>query len=288
MYDSFMSIPFLQKWFYNLIHDIKNEEILLLIYPQKQNKDVGTENLNIINKINLKIRSLEHNGSYNILNLESIFSINQILNNKNTILVSNVHIDINKLENCKNTILYFNVNNEIHKTIFTLNKTLNLYNNELYEQDYRSNYIKLMNPINILRRESSIIYNLIFRLFENNNFYNIELLKSNKSIDTRTWIEQINEEIYVLTFHNILTSKLAIAIYKICTFNFHENNKNIGIFYSKQLGIKSKTMHLPNIHKNKIEMLSIKAKAYDLKNSKVVDNSTYLYRKSLTDKKTNY
>lgn len=278
------SLPLLNKWIYNLCYGIDNKEILLLLYPPHVNKNISGESSNIIDKINSKIKELKPSSKvYNIFDFKDFYSINQFQNNKNTILVSNVRIDINKLENCGNTILYFNVNIEINKTIFTFDKRLNLDNNELYKQYYRYNYIKLMNPINILQREFSIIYNLIFRLFENNNFYNIELLKSNKSIDTGTWIEQIKEEIYVLTFHNILTSKLAITIYKICTFNFHENNKNIGIFYSKQLGIKSKTMHLPNIHKNKIQMLSIKAKAYDLKKSKVAVNSTYLRRKRLTD-----
>lgn len=269
MSDSFISIPLLQKWFYNLVHDIHNEEILLLIYHH------DTKYIFFIKEIILKIKKLEPKGKYEILNFLNIASINQIQNNKNIILLSNLFNSINKLEDCKHKILYFNINKEINNSILTFTKkTFNNINSTPNYQYY--NYISSENPINLIKQEYSVIKNLIFRLFENNNFNDIELLKSDRSVDNRIWKEQIKEEIYLLTLHNILTSKLAIAIYKISTFKFSENNKNIGIFYSKELGIKSKTMHIPNIYGGKKQMISTKTKAYNLKNSPNVDNITYL------------
>ena len=275
MSDSFISIPLLQKWFYNLVHDIHNEEILLLIYHHNT-KYIYSNYLYFIKEIILKIKKLEPKGKYEILNFLDIANINQIQNNKNIILLSsNLFNSINKLEDCKHKILYFNINKEIYNSILTFTKkTLNDINSTPNYQYYT--YISSENPINLIKQEYSVIKNLIFRLFENNNFNDIELLKSDRSMDNRIWKEQIKEEIYLLTLHNILTSKLAIAIYKICTFKFNENNKNIGIFYSKELGIKSKTMHIPNIYGGKKKMFSTKTKAYNLKNSPNVDNIIYL------------
>jgi hypothetical protein len=62
-----------------------------------------------------------------------------------------------------------------------------------------------------------------------------------------------------LRIHKILTSRLAITIYKATTLKLTDTTTKIGTFYRKELGIRSKTIQLPNIKPIQ------RVKAYDLK-----------------------
>ena len=73
------------------------------------------------------------------------------------------------------------------------------------------------------------------------------------------WKNIIKAEVYILRLYNILTSQLAVAIYRASTLQFSASTTKIGIFYRKNLGIKSKTIHLPNIYNKKVN-LNIKKK----------------------------
>ncbi|QOY55695.1 hypothetical protein HUE87_05580 [Candidatus Sulfurimonas marisnigri] len=102
---------------------------------------------------------------------------------------------------------------------------------------------------------------------------------SKQNLNIQMWEKEIDEEIHILLSHNILTSQLAIAIYKACTLQFKDSNTKIGRYYYSHLGVRSKTMQLPNIYNAKYKKPRRLAKAYDLNKSPNMDNLFYISRK---------
>ena len=74
--------------------------------------------------------------------------------------------------------------------------------------------------------------------------YNIEILQSNKGEYIPYWKKDIEDDFILLYSEKILTARLAVAIYKSSTLEFNASNKKIGIYFNKNLGIKSKTIKL--------------------------------------------
>ena len=253
-YTNTVKINLLQYWLLNLKKNINNEEILLITF-----RNISLEkSFSLFSELQDIITSLYIIKTEQIINLIDIEHINQIDDSKNIVLINMHSNNINKLENCSKKILHikFSLYN-----IRQLNSLLNIQNFKLLDKlqiEQNLNYvfyIEKRDPFIMMKQNSSSIINLI-------NSFNYQILKSNKIIPDRLWIDKITEEIHILRLHNILTSQLAVAIYRASTLHFNDSTTKIGIFYRKNLGVKSKTIHLPDIYNRKS---NIKIKGYNLK-----------------------
>ena len=96
---------------------------------------------------------------------------------------------------------------------------------------------------------------------------NLNILQSKRFIQCNYyWRLQIEKEIELLWQKKILTSRLAIAIYRATTLKFNDSNTCIGNFYNENLGIKSSSFHLTNIIV-KSDIKYVKLKVYHLDKS---------------------
>ena len=257
MYDN-VKIILLENWLLNLKKNINNEEILLITFKNilpKRSFLLFTEFQNMIT-------SFYPIAKEQIINLTDLKYINQIDDQKNIILIrmSNINNNNNQFKDYNKNILYIKFDNyNIGQLTILFNKVQNIksLNKLQIKQDLEYLfYIKKRDPLTVIKQNYSSIINLI------NNF-NHTVLKSNKTISDYIWFKYIKEEINILIMHKILTSQLAVAIYRASTLQFSDSNTKIGIFYRKSLGIKSRTIHFPDIYKGKIK-LNIKIKGYNL------------------------
>jgi len=102
---------------------------------------------------------------------------------------------------------------------------------------------------------------------------NTLLFRSKKNIT----LETIHKDIKFLEQHNKLTSRLAIFIYKLCTFEFHASDKEIGLYFSNHFG-KSKPL-------NKKSYGIQNVKGYDLNG--YMDNPIYNTKVQIAAKLSN-
>jgi hypothetical protein len=116
-------------------------------------------------------------------------------------------------------------------------------------------YIEQRDPIEIIKTFNyNIIRDHIYTLFmvqKGNShiclFSNIEILQSNKLTPVALWYKYIDQDIVILCSHKILTSRLAVALYKVTTLKFSDSNTKIGSYYSEKLKVKSVTVQLPDV-----------------------------------------
>lgn len=98
---------------------------------------------------------------------------------------------------------------------------------------------------------------------------NLDLLLHDTSYHENKFVfdDLIDDDIYLLRTHRILTSRLAIVIYRLSFFNLSANKTQIGLFLKKELNVKSTTINLNNLNIEFInEDLSTKSfRGYNLK-----------------------
>ena len=134
--------------------------------------------------------------------------------------------------------------------------------------------VKKQDPLKIITfNDLNKIYNFIKGLFYPYIFsrtfplfQSIDILNNKITQDLPiNYLNILRNDVVLLIHKRKLTARLAIAIYKISTLKFRENNTVIGTFFGKKLGIKSKAFKLPyEAHPQTI-------KIYDL-------NDTELYK----------
>jgi len=126
---------------------------------------------------------------------------------------------------------------------------------EIDEIKYPYRYIKVINkkdPFEIINSSDYVhiseCLNHLFHPYIFNKYFNLfssfEVLVSDRSSYSfrRNSLQYIFEmDIKLLMVEKKLTARLAIAIYKVCTLKFYDNNTTVGTFFRKKLGIKSKT-----------------------------------------------
>lgn len=261
----------LNKWFDNLKQNKLNDEILCIFFNKK---DINNQN-NCDKKINsiLKNNNIDFNF-YQIIYEHNIDNISNMKMESNIILASHIDTDILKINDCHTKLICLS----IYKLI--------IYFKYLHLTDSECIYIEKYDPIAVLKdyfkiKEEELnqhyntyyhndkIYNVIFLKF--NYFSNINCLKSDNLLASKFIMGELEYDINVLCYRNILTSKLAIALYKILTLRFNDSNTKIGTYYRKGLGISSKTTQLPNFQKEKIITDILREKKIEISSLKPVD-----------------
>ncbi len=196
------------------ISDIKN---ISLIPLEKITREILNQNNNLIVYFTKKFHLLYLQIFSNNQNRQILFS-KMLCKNKN-------YLNSSELYGSK-----FNEDNFIMKIFFTL-------------------YIE--NPINIISSLQGINYlkQFIanFLCYANNKSIQIYLYRNMRNMS----LETILEDIEFLKHRMILTSRLAIFIYKICTFNYSTSDKTIGLYFSKYYGrsriVNNKSFGVTNV-----------------------------------------
>lgn len=256
---SFKNYYLVINWFLNIINNRLNKEILLI-----------TEVDNILIK---KLKEKYKNYKLKVFNINEVTSVNNLKElepNINILLIGNSFMNIQKIQNLDYKILYAEYKNiktcnyllGNSNLIFNIKKLISM---EYYEIKFDKKinsylfYIEKKDPIEIINSKNfNYIYNNTLYLFVRAKyrlFKNIEEIQSNRKCYHEIFERHVEKDINYFLQKEILTSRLAIAIYKSSTLDFLATNTKIGNFFSKKFGTKSKT------HRSNKETF----KAYNLK-----------------------
>jgi len=224
-----------KRWMCKSKNDI-NEDILLLCFRDKELKNFFLNNYSNAKNPDCFITSIQKLTKQNLNNKKKT----------NIILVIDAvfsfgYLDIFKDEKIK--ILFCEIYNEqqlndyvTSEGIYYLPTIPRGFIHQIYLQSqdpfifiYNTNYIKDFISIFLDNNDDSICkftnYSVKLFLFRNMNTITIETILSD--------IDYLERE-------SILTSRLAIFIYKICTFHSNATDKEIGLYYYNKLNIRSK------------------------------------------------
>lgn len=257
-------------WLNNLKQNKLNDEILCIFLEIK--KVDNFENF-LSKRINILKDTFTKNNinssSYEIFDSQNFDNLSKIKSDLNNIIICNIGMDILKINDCNSKLICVLFNDLITK-----------------KPDFQSNieyiYINKQEPLFLLKEHSiksekenniaqnyskayynyNTIYNMIFLAFK--YYGNIKSFKSDNLLASKFFVKELEYDIDVLCYRNILTSKLAIALYKITTLKFNDSNTKIGTYYKKNLGITSKTTQLPNFEKEKIIIKMLREKKIEI------------------------
>lgn len=219
-------VQLVKKWFINVKKHLTNEEILIIQTNQDNKKYLQDHfhnseytNLKIDELFLLKDSKLNERENINLLFIEdsciNLYNLT-ILEKKNTkilfIKITNKNDFINllesdKLENktlCKNSKFFY-----LQKQPYSSTITDNIKYAEFFILHLLKNNDKLSFSI-------PYVENALLR-----NIRNVTL-------------ETILNDIEYFYFSNVLTSRLAIFVYKLSTFNLRLSDKTIGTIYAKK------------------------------------------------------
>lgn len=249
------------NWFHTIKKGEINKSILLCIGMTEKTRKLIRNNLYQIsqNQKHEKFFTIVHLKDF--LLIENNFEINYILYTNRTIdfvLLANINRPIicMVLDTAKND--YLKIDIRFDNLILDCDK----YANKpiLQPEEEYLLLIKKRNPIHILQQNSSAIKALL-----NFFIYNRYIMFHNLSkILFRGYEFDLERDLDYLSEKMILTSRLAIVIYKIATLS-DANDKIIGNYYSGVLGIKSK--------KKSCKFYSVDSKCYDLNKSPLFQDS---------------
>lgn len=248
------------NWFYKIKEGKTNEEILLLagLTPS------------MTTEIRVFLTYISHKQS-----IERFYTIESLRNlplhennfNQNLIMYCNRSLNFETLNNTNRKIICLELDTLINQHIEVDAKFDDLiqncgnYSDAPYinkEEDYLV-YIKKRNPIDVIQQDSKTIKNILSFFLHKRHLY----FKESSEIFFRGYKFNIKNDIEFLREEKILTSRLAIIIYKISTLS-DESDTIIGSFYRKKLGISS--------HKKTNRHFEIDGKCYDLNKSPFFNN----------------
>jgi len=219
-----------------------------------------------------------------LIDSHKINAINEIKNYKNKakniiIISSNNYI----YTDFSRSLLHLDVDDEINlkddfispQYIANLQDIINTNINPpkiIYTDRYKY-YIEFLPIAKIIKSNNfSVIKEFIFFHLTKSSYLNtsFDLLVHDTSYHDNKFVfeDLIDADIYLLQTHRILTSRLAIIIYRLSFFNLSANKTQIGLFFKKELKIKSTTINLNNLNIEFInEDLSTKSfRGYNLRN----------------------
>jgi hypothetical protein len=259
-------------WLYNQKHNIKNEEVLLIVYDRF--------NKNLLGKIDESIRK-----EYNILEF-SKYQLHKTNNftQENIILLVNNKILLSDLKELQNKILLISLSSLYVETLEEfLNKIdINTFSKkpELSSIEKHQYYIEQNDPIEIIEKHLDTLESFLFNRFNNllikdahlHNFLrntnletegahlvekDIKLIiiddvnthtKKPDSViaDESLQKEYLKRDIAILKEKGILTSRLSIVIYRNEKLDLYANPTEIGRYYSRIFS-RSKVVDLKKI-----------------------------------------
>jgi hypothetical protein len=227
-----------------------------------------------------------------LMDSHNINIINEIKNyknkNKNIIIISSnnysytdfnrslLHLHIDDEANVKDKFIHPQYINNLQHIISTNMNPPNIN----YTERYRY-YLEFLPIVKIIQSNNfSVIENFILFHLSTKSYFNtdLDLLLHDTSYYENKFLlqELINADVYLFQTHSILTSRLAIVIYRLSFLNLNANKTQIGLFFKKELNVKSTTINLNNLNIEFInEDLSTKNfRGYNLRNPIHADHIT--------------
>jgi hypothetical protein len=249
------------NWFHTIKKGETNNPILLCIGLTYETEILIKDNLLHIS------HNQEHEKFFTIVHFKDLLLIENDFK-RHHILYSNSSIDFKLLANINRPIICMILdtakNKHLKIDIGFADLILNCdkYSNKpiLQAKEKYSLIIKKRNPIKILQQDSSSIKALLYFFIYNEYiaFHNLsKILFRGHRFELERDLDYLSEKM-------ILTSRLAIIIYKLATLS-DDNDKTIGNYYSEKLGITSK--------KKTYKLFSIDSKCYDLNKSPLFQDS---------------
>lgn len=163
---------------------------------------------------------------------------------------------INDIQNDTRNEIYLVTNDKGLFVNFNRKIKLGCLNKQGFELENFEIEPNLVNILNYIRMHNihdlSIDLNKMFCIRE---YFNIDIEKLiNETNYNATKIKElrnlINEDVRLLNFKNILTSRLAIVLYRLYFFDLDTKATSIGYFFKEHLGVKSESFKFVNLHNN--------------------------------------
>lgn len=267
------------NWFYNLKNNIKNEDILFISSSENNMKFINLVKDFIYDNINKDY----HEGiKYSILDFKQLKE-NIKLPTTNLIIVGyksiNFEVDLIDLFSIEK-ILCYNFKDKIDLD------WIDRYTEKpiLTPEEKDLIYINIFEPIGLLYESKTKIENFISNIYGEYSFFretNIINLLKDTNLDKynkkekvanisffKALDEYLKRDLIILKEKGILTSRFSIFLYRKALLNLNANSTEIGRYFSKKLGCKSKTVDLNKIcvgtSTNYDNLTITKVKAYDL------------------------
>ncbi|OHE18908.1 MAG: hypothetical protein A2540_06855 [Sulfurimonas sp. RIFOXYD2_FULL_37_8] len=254
-----MRLKLVCHWLYNFKNKKPNSDILLISFR-------GEEQFVNIKKIILGVDEhcniVRNNKSETNAKLSKNYLLHNSLENykklfledSNIIMASSAPLSFNHFKIYEKPVLFLGV--EILNTLGNLLQNIESYSEApavLEDMRYLF-YIEQTNPIEFVKNENieAVRNFLYFRLFEQNETFRNPLVRTG-SVIKKTNFEEcselnllkelINRDLILLENKKILTSRLAVVLYRVATLDTDENITAIGRFYSDALNLKSKNFY---------------------------------------------
>lgn len=287
-------LEIIANWLYKIKEGLINDEILLFPIEMalyRINLSKYLNKLSIKNQI-LKLEDMSYSSGVDttyLINNIDYSSIKEKINlgTVNIILFSSDPNVITSYLDYKKNFIFFNYDSSESLNFFLSyfdKDTIKDYSDiEITEKDRLKLYLEKEDPILLLKSDYEVFKEyLLYKLFDSKQpiykSFNhlIKETKYDKYLVNKNILKKlIFFELMLLKEKNILTSTLAMLIYKITTLDLKADKTKIGNYYRKQLGIKSKNQYylnklLEDSHSKDIEEFLKQAKVYDLNNSQII------------------
>jgi len=205
-----------------------------------------------------------HGYTIYLMDSHNINIINEIKNyqnkNKNIIIISAnnycytdfsrslLHLHVDDEVNVKDQFIHPQDIKNLQHIISTNRNPPNITYTERYMY-----YLEFLPIVKIIQSNNfSVIKNFIFFHLSEKPYLNIDLdllLYDTSYHENKFPLQElINADIYLFQTHSILTSRLAIVIYRLSFLNLSANKTQIGLFFKKELNVKSTTINLNNLN----------------------------------------
>jgi len=199
-----------------------------------------------------------------LIDSHNINIINEIKNyknkNKNVIIISAnnyIYTDFSR------SLLHLNIDNETNTKDYFIHPQYignlqhiisnNINPPKITYADRYKYYLEFLPIVKIIQSNNfNVIREFISFRLNAGSYLNVSLdllLHNTSYLENKFALNDlIDADIYLLRTHRILTSRLAIVIYRLSFFNLSANKTQIGLFFKKELNVKSTTINLNNLN----------------------------------------
>lgn len=269
------------NWFYNLKNNITNEDILFISSEKN-----GIRIIDLLRDfINEHICKNHYEGEkYTIVDFKQLNENTKLLSKKNLIIIGyksiNSKIELSNLLSIKKILCY----NLLDTLIFDVIDNMYAEKPILTPEEEDFIYINMFEPITLINEPKEKIENFVFNVYGQYPFFketdivylfkdtNIDKYNQKQEIANMPFLMALNEylhrDLIILKEKRILTSRFSIFLYRKALLNLNANSTEIGRYFSKYLGCKSKTVDLKKIcigtSTNYDNLTVTKVKAYNL------------------------
>jgi len=249
----------LHSWLNNVVNDTINDEILFLTLSNNLYVNPNIKEF-------IKKRLQLDKGNYRIFMIEDIASINEIKDNGNIIVLGHADMDVEKIYDPQHKILLC-IYDFLASYIENMKIDSNVDKHPISIDERCIHYIEKNNPIDVIYtfNHAVISNHLLSKFYQESrskivSIFSVDTLQTKIQLSNILWYtESVKNDLLLLSTLKILTSELAVAIYRSTTMNFYASKTKIGRYYAKEFHIRSKSMHIPQSYRKR------EAKAYDLR-----------------------